>query len=231
MWRCLRRSPAIAWREFWHPILNRGQVLQGMLAVIGLRLALFKAGPVERDMLAGEWTNWVYAFGVTCAAWALISLARAPFIALAEDGMKGKWYENRFVFFQPHLVGMFRCRATGQVEMYRFKVPFVEPGSFIEFSLDLDPDVKSRAAWGFGGKALIGPIPATQWPGTGGTLLPASRDAVLSLQLEPQTVSVTARVYCRSFTIGKHNESDGTTGNYQFPLRRPAKRDAGRPIA
>lgn len=223
--RCLRLSPAVAWREFWHPILNRGQMLQALVAVIGLRLSLFVAGPLERDLLASNWAIWLKSLGIACVIWATVSLVRAPLIVWANDALKGKWYENRFVFFEPHLVGQFRCRATGQIEMYKFKVPFVEPGAFIYFSLTLDPNVKDRATWDFGGTALVGPMPAAQWPGTGGALLPPNRQAIFRLKLEPDTISTTARVYCHSFTIGEPNETDGTTGNYQFPPRRKTAED------
>lgn len=215
--RYVRLSPIIAWREFWHPLLNRGQMLQALLTVIVLKLALQTASPKERDILVSDWENWFTAFGIACAVWALFSLARAPFIARAEDSAKGRWLENRFIFHQPHLVAMFRCRATGFVELYKFRVPFVEPDSFIEYSLELDPDVRSRAEWGFGGVVLVSPVPAMQWPGTGGAKLPRNRQAVFSLKLELETISSTARIFCRSFIIGNPDDTDGTPGNYQFP--------------
>ena len=219
VWRILRQWPACFWDEFWAPLWNSQQLLAFLLVTV-TAIQIYLYGSISRRIQSVDGVmESARAFGWVLLIWFIVSAIRAPFIIAKQDRELGTWYENRFVFFSPYLISTFRCQATGQIEMYRFKVPFVEPGCFIEYSLELDPDVRARAKWGMGGVSLTGVIPAEQWPGTGGILLPPSRDAIFQLQLEPQTVSTTARIYCRSLTLGGPNETDGTPGNYQFPPR------------
>jgi len=194
-------------------------VMQGLLAVIGLRLALPGSSLSERAKMESEWLLWLQAFGIACVIWAVISAVRAPFIVRAEDSQKGRWVNaNRFVFYEPLLIGMFHCKATGDVEKYRFTVPFVEPGAWIDCHMTLTPDVRKRAAWSLGAQIMSSPMMATQWPGTCGFRLEHNRTAALWIKLEPQTVSTTVRIFCRSYSIGEWNDDDGTTGNYKFSV-------------
>jgi hypothetical protein len=214
--RYLRRSPAIAWREFWHPILNRGQMLQGLIATIGIRLALFTSSLPERIQLASEWGAWIQAFGIACLIWAILSALRAPFVAHAEDRVKGSWVSpERYILFQPMLVGMFRSTASDQMQTFSFRVPFAEPGSLVDLSLDFEPPgTRKRAAIWLNGGWPSSHVSLGDQAGesrgliTGdefrmGIRLPAENVATLYVRLDKHTVATHIKVYCQGFQTGK----------------------------
>ena len=203
---------------------------QQWIAIGGLLIVAFfavKAGATTHiALIATHLNDYALAILTALPLWLAVNVIRTAYDVVHDENQLGEWHGNRFVFFEPHLVGMFRCRATGHVEMYRFNVPFVEPNAFMEFSMELDPDVRQRAAWSLGGTVHTGVTPAIQWPGTGGVKL-AGREATLKLQLELNTVSVTARVFCHNFTIGEPSDTDGKVGNFKYPVRPTPDRHAG----
>lgn len=145
--RYLRLAPAIAWREFWHPILNRGQMMQGLIVVIGFRLALFDASFSERVVLATEWALWLQAFGIACVVWAVISAIRAPFVVRAEDAAKGRWHNHRFVYHEPLLVATERFEAIdGNIQRRPIRFDHAEPSAFVYFTIQAMPNVGERLA-------------------------------------------------------------------------------------
>ena len=142
LWRrYMRLSPAIAWREFWHPILNRGQMMQGLIVVIGIRLALFDASFSERVVMANEWALWLQAFGIACVTWAVISALRAPFVVRAEDAVKGQWDGHRFIYHEPLLVATKRFEADGGITQ-RHSICFdhAEPMGFVYYTVQAAPN-------------------------------------------------------------------------------------------
>ncbi len=225
--RIIRRLPRAWLREIVEPIFNRGQILTFLVGVIGLWLILQNATPEQRDMQAFDWAISVQAFGLALVFWAIISLVRAPFIIVRGDRQLGRWEGNRFVFHQPFLIFARHCRPTGKVEAFKFSVPEVEPGSYIQFEIQLD-GAKQLAEISFGGEGFLGPIPYKNWPGTGGAILQKDGTATFLIVLPVNAVSTTARIYCRSFVVGNLDDQDGAIGNHQFPVQSPLAGDGWR---
>lgn len=223
--RIIRKLPGAAWREFQEPVFNRGQLLTLIGSIIGTAL-IIQTGP--RSVIAeqaGAWSAGILAFCYVTVVWAVISVARAPFIVIRDDRASGTWHGNRFVYHEPRLVATFRCRATGDIERYKFVFSDVEPDAFVDFSVTLDPDVSSRASYTVNGTLFFGSMEIGSMKGRGGTRLPANRQGVFSIKMLEATRSTTARVYCHSFSIGNPEDNDGQTGTFQFPFRPPISGD------
>lgn len=214
--RHIRRSPPIAWREFTHPIANRGQAWLALLALIGLRLIATEATFSERVVLATEWALWFQAFGYTCILWATLSILRAPFLARAEDKAKGEWVgDGTYILNEPLLLRMFRFTATERMDSATFKVPFVEPKSFVTFAFEFEPPGTRKRAeiWIEAGPAS--PTPNAVFDGAGivtgdefrtGLPLPRSRQVTLYVKLERHTRRTTVKVYCCGFVVGPNDD-------------------------
>jgi hypothetical protein len=214
--RYLRRIPRAAVQEFCEPIFNRGQLLTFAAAVIGLALILRTASPSERDAQATSWAIAIEAFAYATSFWAALSILRAPLLVLRAERAKGKWHGNRFIYHEPLLVEVIRCRATGKVEHYPFTCADAEADCFAYFSATLDPDVSNRASFAIGGLIIMGLMQIGAVHGTSGARLHGRR-AIFSIRMLADTISTTARVYCRSFVIGEPDETDGQSGTLAFP--------------
>lgn len=213
--RCVRKFPKEAWAFFVNPLFSSGQILTFMTACIGLFIILQTASVGDRDMQATQWAVSVQAFGFALIGWAIISMICAPFVTVKKDRERGFWSGNRFVYKVPLLVQTIRCRATGNTEMYKVRFDDAEPGSYVDFHIDLESG-GHLAEIGIGSTFLTGPIPYKNWPGTGSMMLSADKTAVVQINLPTEALPITARVYCRSFSIGEG--IDGDVGNHKFTV-------------
>jgi len=137
---------------------------------------------------------------------------------ISAERAKGRWHRNRFIYHEPLLAGVIRCRATGEVEHYPFVCADAEPDCFAYFSATLDPDVSNRASFAVGGLVVMGLMQIGAFHGTSGTRL-HGRKAIFSIRMLADTISTTARVYCRGFVIGNPDEMDGQSGTFHLPAQ------------
>jgi len=218
--RFMRRYRATFFQKFWGDLLDPGNAIGLLIAfVLTFGVRSFKLSPDEMAAEVQNWYDAIWAFLIVAAFWFAYSAGRSYFLTRKAERDAGEWHGTSFVYRQPLLVAILRCKATGQVEMYKVKFADAEPASYVWYTIQLD-GADSIAEVGLGGKILMGPIPYKNWPGTGGFLLPQDRIAIFSIKLPLTADSTTARIYCRSFNIGDPNAKDGTTGNYEFPVRQ-----------
>lgn len=222
--RICRRLPNTAWEEFVGPVFNRGQILMFLVALVATAL-LFQTADFDRmDAEITSWSNAVQAFCYVLLVWALISAARAPFLVVAHDRQQGQWFNRRFVYIEPKLVKMILCAPTGKPEYHEFIWPDAEPGSFVNYEIVLDGGNMPMIKVGLYGRIVIGLLPVGQSKGqSGGLLLPKDNRTVFAIDIDPQSVSSTARIYCKSFSIGNPDDKDGSDGNRASPFRQSPK--------
>lgn len=223
-WRTARRVPGRAIRDWLSVFLNKGELFGFTLAILTSYIGLQTATIPQVVAEAEAWMDAVQAFVYVALGWAIICLVRAPFVLAVEDRRLGYWEGARFIYHDLLLAKTLHCRPTGEIEMYKFELPHVEPGSFVYCSLDVEGP-KSLTEIGIGGRILMGVLPHHSERRTGFSLPKRSRSAILQIKLPTNAVSATVRVYCHSFIIGEPEDQDGTTGNYRFPLRPPPKGD------
>jgi hypothetical protein len=217
--RYLRKWPGATWRQFRGDFFNVSQAIA--LGGIWFAIYLYSFWATE-EQVAEEVSFGIaglYAVVGVAFVWGLWAAIASPFRIHSEEKAKGTLIGNRFIYHEPPLVATFRCKPTGDVEMYKFKLKDVEPGAFVYCRIALD-GAAHLAMVDLGGTALSGPIPhlpERRW----GFLLPKSREAIFRIQLPLDAIAITARIYCENFIVGEPDDEDGTTGNYQFPVRPP----------
>jgi hypothetical protein len=200
------------WLTFREPIAGPNQLFMATIAWLVLVLTLRTATPEQRDVLAAQWAIWFEAAAYAVAGWAVISILYAPYRAFKEERLRGTWHGTRFIYHQPILIKTLRCKATGEIEQFRFKVPDVEPGAFIFWDIDLEGPIMV-AEIDFGGTIFMTPRRLAEL-GNGGFLLPRDNHAIFRIRLPVQADSATVRLYCTSFTVGNPLDKDGHTGDY-----------------
>jgi hypothetical protein len=201
--------------EFVSPMADRGQFLALFNALVSSYLILQTASIADMVEEARSWILAAQAFGWTTLIWASISLIRAPFVIIKNERERGFWSGNRFVYKEPLLVQTIRCRPTGVVEMYKVRFDDAEPCSHVSYHLDLESG-GHLAEVSIGSTILTNPIPYKNWPGTGSFMLSSDKTAVFLIKLPTNALAITARVFCRSFSIG--DDIDGDLGNHKFKV-------------
>lgn len=224
----MRRVPRRWVREIVEVAFNRTQLLTFMVGVVGLALYLQHAGAAERDQQALSWAIGIEAFALGVVGWAIVSLIRAPFIVIHEDRVKGSWHGSRYIYREPQLIAAIRCKTTGAVERYKLTFPDAEPDAYVETFVTMTPDVRQHACYGIGQMMMLG------LRGKHGNEVSRLNgyESCFYLELEEQYHSVTARVFCESFTVGEPDNKDGRPGEIGPEIRRIGDRYTvgGKPI-
>jgi hypothetical protein len=217
--RYVRRIPSAFFKSFSEPIFNSGQILAFCTAVIGLALLLRTASPADRDLQADNWAISIQAFLITVTGWAVVSLVRAPLIAINDDKRLGKWHQHHFIYHQPHFVGAVRLtEGDGETYTYPITVEHAEPNSLVYFSVDATPNASNRIRLILSGGSAHpdikihhttdGQIGPSVNPGAHiGSRVSANRSATLYASSLPSTIPIVLRIYCHSFYVGKTDQN------------------------
>ena len=192
--RILREYPAAVWHEFYSPILNRGQIISFGLAVAATSLVIQRGTAEQVDAELSSWFFAVRAFGVVVVLWAIVSLLRAPLLVVKRESELGAFHGTRFIYHEPYLVKLLRCRPTGKTEYYEFKWKHAEPGSYVKFEIDLEGGAPAKIKYGLYSKVVHGLLPVANWPGTGGMSLERDNRTLFAIEMEPESLSTPVRI-------------------------------------
>lgn len=211
--RVLRRLPRQVLELFFSPLSDETQFLSALVSLISSYLAV-RFGVVEFDVELNSWTNFLQACAIAAVFWAGFALVRAPFVVLRKEALEGRWIGNRFVFHQPKLVFVQRCRATGKMEKYPFHCSGAEPDSFIHYELQADGYInRELISAAVTGDIILGSFSV---PGAGlqqaGCRIGADGMAMLVVTMREDAASQTLRVFILDFSIGNPEERDGEVG-------------------
>lgn len=223
--RLLRRAPRTMWREFYSPLLDRGQMLALTNAFVASFLILQTASIARMIEEIQAWAVAIYAFGITTLIWAIISAIRAPFVVIAEDRARGRWVGTRFLYNEPQLVFIERVKATGQPQFHKFHVRDAEPGSFVHFLVETDALHNAFTASVVSDiipSMLLSPGLGAQSPGC---RIGPKCEASLLVVMKENTTSLTIRVYAKDFSVGNPNDKDGAEGEFREAFRQTSGGD------
>lgn len=217
--RLLARWPKEAWRFFWAPVAETGQLIGLAVSVLITILYLLQSPLSGWWDIMSEWSIPIQATAIVLFVWGLISAALAPFRIVARDRKSGKWQGHHYIYGEPRIVfsGRFEHR-DGATQAVSMDFSDAEPSSCVFCEVVASPNVAGRIlTYMNGGKpspliTITPPQPGqvTLYTAPGahiGFRLPKSKDATLYVRLEPMTTPVTLRVYCQSFFVG-HSETD-----------------------
>lgn len=218
--RILHRILPIAWEEFLGPLFNRGQMLAFLISLIGTALIMQRGDFESMDAEISSWSVAVQAFGYVLIIWAVISTIRAPILIVSKDRERGRWHGRRYVYHSPLLVHTARCKATGEIEMYRFHFTDAEPNSFVYYSVQTDAPASGRVGISVDGVVMMSDVPFGQMPSAGqfGIRIGKDRGALLRVKMMEGTNSITVRIYCHDFSVGNGDDNDGQIGDHKFTL-------------
>ena len=222
--RIAKKSPGTFMREFFAPLWNRDQLLALLVALVGTYLIFQTANHAVMVAEFNDWGLQVEAFGWALVIWAAIMAFRAPFVAVSDERRRGAWHNRHFVYHEPMLAKTFLVKPTGKEEKFKFEIPDVEPGAYVEMEIEIEGPAHLAKAT-IGGRILTSPLPYLAGRKHGFALPKGSRSAILGIELPTNAISATVRIWCKGFRLGPYEDQDGQTGNYDFPLRPPPKGD------
>lgn len=219
--RCKMRRMIRAWPDlfiaslfkFWSDALGGAGAIVAFLTFAFLwRVGTTRSRSMQLDTLAIA----INAFIVAGFLWIALAALIALYKAYLKETANGGWHGRRRVFAEPICVGVAVFTEHDNDKWARISFDDAEPNSFIQFRIDLEPEVVGRASCClepapgmlknlFGSIMRRGPngagVPVRPLGNTGGVRL-SGRYAYLNVDLLPATVEVTARVYMTSFQIG-----------------------------
>jgi hypothetical protein len=212
--RLLRRYPRTALVEFVAPMSDRGQFLAVTNAFVASYLILQTASLASAIAEVSSWILAVQAVAWTTLIWAVLCMARAPFIIVAWDRKKGKWFSRRYVYHEPHLIATVRCKATGEAQRHPILFGDAEPNAFVYYSIEVEgnPPRELFSATLSAGAMMRSYAKPGQGVSHGGLRITSERTADLVVAMRRDMVSQTFRIYCRDFSIGNPDDQDGESG-------------------
>jgi len=210
--RFIRLSAQAALREFYEPFFNRAQILQLIIALIGTWFVLQTADWSEAYSQVSGWIAAAQAFGIVLVGWALLSLARAPFVVRREETAKGLWRDNTFSYHHPQHIftRQFFERGITNVDVVHF--PDAEPNSLVWYSIDYVPPrivVPRISAKLSTGPAELEDMSVLAHGEHGTAQIGDAREATLLVCVRDDSTDVVCRVYCHSFTVGSDVALEG----------------------
>lgn len=186
------------------------QQISALVAAISA-YAIVQSGGVDALFLhLGKFSTWAATAITATPIWILINLVRAPFKASIEEGAKGTWFGNKFVYSQKELLGTVEWRPedNGSAKLITVKHPQRDSLAYVELEFYPKIDrIRAAVVWVWNQRLPPQMMHSPQDSGSSGVRINKGRLWVIA-ESQPATVPVIIRVYCHCFVIGKGGVND-----------------------
>jgi hypothetical protein len=229
-WRA-RRCGSLCLKALYAPIFSAG-ALFGFLTIPFFIFFVFVLTGTK-GMMDKALVMTASALAVICTlpVWAVLNLLLAPIRAIAEEQKLGGWHGNRFIYYEPKLLGAAVCSPSDNGKYAEIPVKDIPPGAVIDYKIEIEGPANRINCILFGAyffAPAIETLKSSHFALSGRVVVKKRQMVQLLSYSQPDTLSAIIRVYAISWEVDPTLAMEYTdqSKGLRFVIRPPEQKDA-----